>query len=126
MRAPARHDRPGRSRSGALRSERGQASVELIGMLPYLILAALLVWQLLLVGYAVTSAENAARAASRVEARGGDGVKAARRVAGTSLREGIRTELDGTKATVRVRVPLIAPGITSGDVTVSRDAELPR
>lgn len=108
------------------RGERGQASVELIGMLPFLVLAALLVWQLLLVGYAVTSAENAARAASRVDARGGDGRKAAERVVGGPLREGIRTELESGKAVVRVRVPLIAPGITREDVTVSRDAELPR
>jgi len=107
------------------RGERGQASVELIGMLPFLVLAALLVWQLLLVGYAVTSAENAARAASRVEARGGNGAKAAERVVGSPLRKGIRTEMDGGKAVVRVRVPLIVPGITRDDVTVSRDAELP-
>lgn len=107
------------------RGERGQASVELIGMLPFLVLGALLVWQLLLVGYAVTSAENAARAASRVEARGGDGAKAAERVIGAPLREGIRTELNAGKAVVRVRVPLIVPGITREDVTVSRDAELP-
>lgn len=107
------------------RGERGQASVELIGMLPFLVLAALLVWQLLLVGYAVTSAENAARAASRVEARGGDGGKAARRVVGSPLRKGIRTEVDRGKTVVRVRVPLIVPGITREDLTVSRDAELP-
>lgn len=105
--------------------ERGQASVELIGMLPFLVLAALLVWQLLLVGYAATSAESAARAASRVEARGGDGRKAARRVVGSPLRTGIRTEMDGLRAVVRVRVPLIVPGITREDVTISRDAELP-
>lgn len=108
-----------------LRDERGQASVELVGMLPFLILAAMLVWQLLLVGYAVTSAENAARAASRVEARGGDGVKAAKRVVGSPLRKGIRTEIDGGKALVHVRVPLLVPGISSDSLVVSRDAELP-
>ncbi len=107
------------------RGERGQASVELIGMLPFLVLAALLVWQLLLVGYAATSAENAARAASRVEARGGDGKKAAERVVGSPLRKDIRTELDGERAVVRVRVPLIVPGITREDVAITRDAELP-
>lgn len=107
------------------RGERGQASVELIGMLPFLVLAALLVWQLLLVGYAATSAENAARAASRVDVRGGDGRKAAERVIGAPLRTGIRTQLHAGRAVVRVRVPLIAPGITHEDVTISRDAELP-
>jgi hypothetical protein len=108
-----------------LRSDRGQASVELLGMLPFLLLAAMCAWQLLLVGYAVTSAENAARAASRVEARGGDGAKAAKRVVGGPLRKGIKTDLDGTKATVRVRVPLLVPGVSSDSLAVSRDAELP-
>ena len=112
-------------RAASWRDERGQASVELIGMLPFLLLGALLVWQLLLVGYAVTSTENAARAASRVEARGGDGRKAAKRVIGSALREGMQTEITGTKAKVRVRVPLLVPGITSKDLTVTRDAELP-
>lgn len=107
------------------RDERGQASVELVGMLPFLVLAAMLVWQLLLVGYAVTSAENAARAASRVEARGGSGVKAAKRVVGGPLRQGITTKIDGGKATVRVRVPLLVPGVSSDSVVVSRDADLP-
>jgi hypothetical protein len=107
--------------------ERGQASVELIGMLPFLVLAGLLVWQLLLVGYAMTSAENAARAASRADARGGDAARAAKRVIGEPLREGIKTTIDAAgKAVVRVRVPLIVPGLTRADVTISRDAELPQ
>lgn len=107
------------------RGERGQASVELLGMLPFLLLAAVLVWQLLLVGYAVTSAENAARAASRVEARGGDGAKAAKRVVGGPLRKGIKTTIDGQKAVVSVRVPLLVPGLSDDSIVVSRDAELP-
>ena len=114
-----------RRRRTTRHGERGQASVELIGMLPILVLAALLVWQLLLVGYAVTSAENAARAASRVEGRGGNGAKAAERVIGGPLRKGMTTVIDGGKAEVRVRVPLIVPGLTRHDVTVSRDADLP-
>lgn len=109
----------------AARDERGQASIELIGMLPFLVLAGLLVWQLLLFGYAATSAENAARAASRVEARGGNGERAANRVVGSALREGMRVQLSGEKAVVRVRVPLLVPGITGDDVTISRSAELP-
>jgi pilus assembly protein CpaE len=111
-------------RAGA-RDERGQATVELIGMLPFLVLAALVVWQLLLVGYSITSAENAARAASRVAARGGDGEKAAKRVIGSPLREGIKVKMDGTKAMVSVRVPLLVPGIGDDDFVVRRDAELP-
>ena len=113
------------ARRDGRRGERGQASVELIGMLPFLVLAALLVWQLLLVGYASTSAENAARAASRVVARGGDGERTANRVIASPLREGMRTQIDGGRATVRVRVPIIVPGLTREDMTVTRDADLP-
>jgi pilus assembly protein CpaE len=112
-------------RGTGARGESGQASVELIGMLPFLVLTALLIWQLLLVGYAATSAENAARAASRVESRGGDGEKAARRVVGSPLRDGIETRIEGTKARVRVRVPLLVPGLSDDAITVTRDAELP-
>ena len=71
-----------------LRGEDGQTSVELLGMLPFLVIAAMAAWQILLVGYAVTSAENAARAASRVEVRGGDGEKAAKRVIGGPAAQG--------------------------------------
>lgn len=112
-------------RRAIARDERGQVSVEFMGMLPFLVLAAMLAWQLLLVGYAATSAENAARAASRVEARGGDGRKAAKRVVDSPLRKGIQTNIEGTKAVVRVRVPLLMPGIGDDRIVVSRDAELP-
>ena len=61
-----------------LTDQRGQASAELIGMLWWMLLCALIVWQLLLAAWAVDQAANAARTASRVEARGGDAEKAAR------------------------------------------------
>ena len=109
----------------ARRGERGQASVELLGMLPLLLLSALLVWQLLLAGYAVTSAENAARNASRAEALGEDGEDAARDSLSFGLEDGAVVRIEGDRATVRVRVPIVAPGISNGDIAVERDAELP-
>ena len=54
----------------ALRDEAGQASVEFAGVLMWMLLAALLIWQLLLVTWTFTSASNAARTATRVEGRG--------------------------------------------------------
>lgn len=103
----------------------GQASVELLSVLPYLLVAALLVWQLTLAFYAATSAENAARAASRVEGLGGDGARAARAALSYGLDEGAVTTFDGDQATVRVRVPIVAPGVASDELTVTRRAELP-
>jgi TadE-like protein len=108
-----------------LSCQRGQASVELLGMLPLLLLGALLVWQLLLAGYAVSSAENAARNASRAEGLGQDGERAARESLSFGLERGSTVEIEGDRATVHVRIPIVAPGIDSEDLTVSRDAELP-
>jgi hypothetical protein len=59
------------------REERGSALIESIGLLPYLLLAALASWQMLLVAATVTAAEQAARVGSRVAAAGGDGTAAA-------------------------------------------------
>ena len=65
-------------------------------MLWWMLLCALLVWQLLLAAWAVDQAANAARTASRVEARGGDAEKAARYA---RLRrrcaKGMKVEVDG-------------------------------
>ena len=44
--------------------QRGSASLETIGMLPYLLLAALFAWQVLVAGYIAVNAENAARHAA--------------------------------------------------------------
>jgi hypothetical protein len=52
--------------------ERGQASIELLGMLPLLIGLALAVVQLLAVGYASVLAGNAAEAGALALASGGD------------------------------------------------------
>jgi hypothetical protein len=109
-----------------LRDERGQASAELMGMTFWLLLAALCVWQLMLAAWTVTQAENAARTASRVAARpDGDPEKAARNALSAPLRDGFhRFTLEGEKATVRLRIPIIVPGLETG-LPVSRSATLP-
>ena len=43
--------------------ERGQASVELVAVLPFVLLVAALVWQLVLVGHTAWLTAQAARAA---------------------------------------------------------------
>ena len=61
------------------REERGQASAEFMGMVFWLLVAAVLVWQLMLAAWTANQATNAARTASRVSARPeGDPEKAAR------------------------------------------------
>ena len=109
-----------------LRDERGQASAELMGMVFWLILATLFVWQLMLAAWTVTQTANAARTASRVAARSdGDPEKAARNALSSPLRGGFHDfRQDGEKATVHVRIPIIVPGVTAG-LSVTRSATLP-
>ena len=109
----------------ALRGEAGQVSVEFAGLLLWLLLAALFIWELLLVTWAFNQASNAARTASRVDARGGDYAKAGRHALSPSLREGAVVTMSGEKATVRVRIPIILPGLQTDDMRASRSAELP-
>jgi hypothetical protein len=59
-------------------SERGQASVELVAATPLLLVLALVVFQLLAVGYAAVLAGNAAEAGALALAGGADARAAAR------------------------------------------------
>jgi hypothetical protein len=109
----------------ALAREDGQASVEFLGALPLLILAALLVWQLMLFGSVMTSAQNAARTGSRAASLHSDGTKAAY----NSLRPAFRDHADVTTSpdgsvSVKVKVPLLVPGIPL-PVSIVEHASIP-
>ena len=110
-----------------LTEERGQASTELLGMLWWLLLVALAVWQLLLVAWSVDQAANAARTASRVAARAdGDPEKAARNAVSGPLRGGFhRFRMEGERATVHLNIPIIFPGLDVDGFSVTRRATLP-
>jgi hypothetical protein len=90
-------------------SQRGQASVELLGALPLVLLAGLAAWQLVLAGHTLWLSAHAARAAARADAVGEDPSRAARSALPSSLERGLRvTRRPGGGITVRVRVPLVA------------------
>jgi hypothetical protein len=111
-----------------LSDERGQASSELLGMVWWLLFAAVCVWQLMLGAWTVTQTSNAARTASRVEARGGDAEKAARNALSAPLRKGFdekRFKMDGETATVVVKIPIIVPGFTAKGFEAKRSVTLP-
>jgi hypothetical protein len=108
-----------------LREERGQASAELVGMLWWMLLCALVVWQLLLAAWCVDQAANAARTASRVEGRGGDAEKAARWAVSEGLRRGLRVRVSGETARVSVRIPIVFPGLGDDRLRATRSATLP-
>ena len=117
----------GRSgRAPTRRGERGTATVELVGFIPFLFLAALAAWQILLVSASATAAQDAARTGSRAAGIGRDGRSAAVSALSGWLRDDARAAVSGTRTTVTVRVPILVPGLTTSDLTVSRTAELPK
>src|SRR4051794_30209074 len=92
-------------------AERGQASIELLGALPAVLLIALLGWQLALAGQASWLAANAARVGARAQAVGADPEAAARGSLPAHLRRGLLVSGgSGDHVAVRVRLPLIMRG----------------
>ena len=104
--------------------ERGQASVELLGMLPAVLLVAALVWELALAGQTAWLCANAARAGARAAVVGRDARAAARSALPRSLRRGMSVDSVGEGAVrVRLRVPLILKE-WQGPVRVAATARL--
>ncbi|MET0558925.1 MAG: hypothetical protein ABW065_09690 [Solirubrobacterales bacterium] len=107
--------------SSAGQGEVGTASVELIAVLPFLLLAVLAVAQVGLAGQAIWSAGIAARAGARAALVGGDTATVARRALPPSLRSGaIVSEEDAVS--VQVKMPVLFPGMP--EVTVGASAAL--
>src|SRR3954454_19806066 len=102
------------------RGEDGQASVELVAVLPVLVAIVLLAWQAVVAGEAWWLAGAAAREAARASAVGGDAAAAGRGVLPPGLREGVRVRRDGDGGgvAVRVAVPPVLGGLRFGSVTV--------
>lgn len=101
--------------------EAGTASVELIAVLPFLLLAVLVAAQLALAGAALWSAGVAARAGARADLVGRDPAEAARRGLPPSMRDGAKVG-DGNGVSVRAPVPTWVPGLPP--VTVTSRARL--
>lgn len=106
-------------------SERGSISVELMGFLPLLIITALLMWQIALVAYVATAAENAARVGSRAVAAEQPPEKTAIDALPAGLRTGATVQVEGTEARVRVPVPIVVRTLRFEALAVTRSAELP-
>jgi hypothetical protein len=88
--------------------EHGQATVELVAVLPFVALLAALLWQAAVAGQAAWLAGSAARAAARANAVGGDPAAAARGVLPRVLEHGLRVRArsDGS-VDVAVPVPVV-------------------
>jgi hypothetical protein len=101
---------PPRIASSAGHREDGTASVELVAVVPFLLLAVLVAAQLGLAGQALWSAGVAARAGARAALVGGNATTTARRALPSSLRRAARVSDAGT-VSVRVAIPRLLPGL---------------
>jgi hypothetical protein len=114
-----------RRRSGRrLASERGQAAVELVALLPAVVLLLAVAWQFALVGEALWQARVAARAAARAGAVGADAEAAAKAHLPAALELSAKVGGDGAgDATVAVEVPTILRAFALGRVSASAHFE---
>src|SRR6476660_8087336 len=106
----------------AAHGEEGTASVELVAVVPFLLLAVLAATQIALAGQALWSAGVAARAGARAALVGGDVEAAVRRALPPSLRSGVKIESSG-EVSVRVRVPRLLPQLPRVTVGASSSLE---
>jgi hypothetical protein len=91
--------------------ERGQASIELVAVLPCVLLVAAVVWQLVLVGHTAWLTAQAARAGARADAVGRDAGAAARSTLPRSMERGLEVgRLPTGGVRVSVRVPVLLAG----------------
>jgi hypothetical protein len=103
-----------------LHDSRGQASIELVAVLPMLALVCGALWQCVVAGQALWVCGSAARAAARAEALGGDPRQAAQAALPLSLarRASVEASANGT-VVVRVRVPTVIGDATIGTVAAA-------
>lgn len=101
---------PPQTAGSEVRREDGTASVELIAVVPFLLLAVLVAAQIALAGQALWAAGVAARAGARAALVGAAAGPAARRALPPALRAGAQVSA-GAGVTVRVAVPRLLPGL---------------
>ncbi|MFL5896200.1 MAG: pilus assembly protein [Thermoleophilaceae bacterium] len=89
--------------------QRGQASIELLGAVPALLLVALVLMQLLVVGYTAVLAGDAAEAGALAIARGGSAKSAASGAVPGWVRRGVRVSAGTGAVRVEMRPPALLP-----------------
>ena len=110
-----------RQAASSFRREGGTASVEMVAVIPFLLLAALVAAQIGLAGVALWSAGVASRAGARAALVGGDPETAARQALPSAMRGGAEVSA-GDTVSVRVVVPTLLPGLPG--LTVGAKAAL--
>jgi hypothetical protein len=101
----------------------GQATVELVALLPLAVLVALAIGQLLAAGSARELAGNAAEAGAAAILQGADPTAAARDALPGWSRERATVRVDGRRVEVRLRPRVVAPGLAERlEATATADA----
>lgn len=109
-----------------VRAERGQATLELLGVLPMLVAVALAGAQLLAVGYSSVLAGNAAEAGALALAGGADPRAGVREALPGWSRAHLRVAVSGGEVRVRLRPPtLLRPLADRLEVSASAAVESP-
>ncbi|TVL93894.1 AAA family ATPase [Streptomyces sp. SAJ15] len=105
---------PGNGRFGRRRGgDRGQVTVEFIGVLPVILVVLIAIWQCVLVGYTYSLAGNAADAGARAAAVGEDCAAAATEDLPDAWTADVScgaVDGDVRRVTVDLKVPLLFPG----------------
>ncbi|MDA0185525.1 hypothetical protein OJ997_34790 [Solirubrobacter phytolaccae] len=95
----------------------GQASVELVALLPLVVLVLAGAFQAVLAGEAVWQSRVAARAAARAHSLGADPAAAARSHLPPRLERGLQVKSDASgDVRVSVRIPAVVPSLALGRV----------
>ncbi|MFI1162512.1 TadE/TadG family type IV pilus assembly protein [Streptomyces sp. NPDC020801] len=118
-------------RRSRLRSDSGQVAIEFLGMAPTIIITLVLLWQCVLLGYTYTLAGNAADEAVRAGTAAGDQqgacVQAGLKDLPSAWQGGAEIRCHGgapgyIKASVRLEVPVLFPGLIGFPIPVTGHA----
>lgn len=108
-----------------MRSERGQALVELIGGVPLILTVGLVLLQLLAAGYSAVLAGSAAEAGALALAAGGDARAAVEHALPRWSEAGARVEVGSESVRVRLRPPSPIAAVSRRlEVTANAELEL--
>jgi hypothetical protein len=113
-------------------AQSGQSLIEMTGTLVWLLVAALLAWQIALAGWTVVSAANTARTVARLYSREQDVAHATheglRSLSSDGLGTGASVSFDGKTWSVSAKIPIVLPGFVlpgKNTLQVTQKASMP-
>jgi hypothetical protein len=106
--------------------ERGQATIELIALLPLCLVVVLAIGQVLAAGSARSASAAAAQAGAMALLQGGDAVAAARAAAPGWARDRLRVQVDGREVRTRIVPRTVLPGTAALLTATGRASAGPR